>query len=1126
MNLKRFLYLGLLIVALIVAACSPQTTPEPTVTPTPVPTATPEPTVTPTPVPTATPLPTATPRPTATAPPTATPLPTATPSPTPLPLAEWVEEGDALLQQSDFAGAEAAYRRVIEAEASYSSAYAGLSRVYLWQTGREDDALAQAQKAVELAPDSAVAYAVLARAQAAQKAPGEAVAAGEQAVELDEKSATAQAALARAYLLDRQYEAARQAAEQAVTLDPELAKAYHSLGRYYRETADFARARAAFEQAIALEPTFAPWHVTLGHLWALAEDYDRAIAHFQQALELAPDYVPAILGLAYAAMEHRDYEEAEAQIQRAIELVPDAPDAYVAWGYLHLEQDESDEALAQFRQALAKRADDWHAQVGLGEIYIREEECDSATRQFQDLMVLQPRFAIGRVGMGFAKLCSEDVNKALEYFRKALELEPYSVSAQMGLGTAYSMQGRWEETTSAYVQALRLDAIGTDIHTYLAVIFMVQGETDPAKAEYQVALQLNSDSIPAHIGLGELLLAEDRDGEAQAHAEQALSLDATDQLARRVLGISLVAQGKAEEGIEALEQVIEEEPENALAHFWLGLAYRDLGQYTQAKKELETCLALGAMDVDWQQVSYLIEALEQGYIITEDKAVSDLAEFLELFVSEEINIGVEQIEGEGRTLVISLAADPESEQDELVFSMIMAVAGAAYMVPRIDPPVENGVLARVEEDGQPISTMKVGLSEMKGFFDGVISDEEFVAKLQFSRAVAAEGPAPVEEIEADLSETRELSATTAVPYHPLTPEGLQEKLTSSIDAQVREEMRASESLLTLLGVIEPDVNMEKLMADIYTEQIAGFYDPEEKTFYVLEGEEQTALDQMVIAHEYTHALQDLHFGLEELTDESLNSDQLRAFDALVEGDATLAMSLYAVDHIPAVDLLQSISRAGGLESEVLNASPTFIQGMLIFPYGEGLVFVTALYDSGGWAAVDRAYEEPPQSTEQVLHPERYREGDEPQAVSLPDLAAGMGGYWQEVETDVLGELGLRLALAQHVGPAAAAMAAEGWAGDRYALLQQGTNGQCALVMRTYWDDQSEADEFWALYRVYMAHRTGYTEDVEELVGVVQSHWWLSEEGCVFVRQEDRHVTIILGPDEETVGQVLAALESS
>jgi hypothetical protein len=280
---------------------------------------------------------------------------------------------------------------------------------------------------------------------------------------------------------------------------------------------------------------------------------------------------------------------------------------------------------------------------------------------------------------------------------------------------------------------------------------------------------------------------------------------------------------------------------------------------------------------------------------------------------------------------------------------------------------------------------------------------------------------------------------------------------------------------------------------------------------------------MVVAHEYVHALQDQHFGLEELGSESLDADQRRAFDALVEGDAVLGMVLYADEHIAIFDLLQSVSTAGGLESTALEASPAFIRQMELFPYEQGLEFVLALYESGGWAAVDEAYDQPPQSTEQVLHPERYREEDVPQEVSLPDLAAELGGGWQEVEGDVLGELGLRLAFAHHMGPAAATLAAEGWAGDRYVLLQQGSEGPFVLVMRTYWDDQDESDEFWTLCQVYMDHRAGYSEDVKELVGEVRSRWWVSGEGSTFARQEDRYVTIILGPDEETVNQVLAAL---
>lgn len=1065
------------------------------------------------PTPTPSPFPTPTPSP--------TPAPTLTP--TPLPLAEWVEEGDTLLQHSDFAGAEAAYQRAIETAEDYAPAYVGLSRTYLWQVEFEDDALAQAQKAVELAPDSAEAHAALAQAQIVQEDPGEAVAAGEQAAELDEENAVAQAVLANAYLLDRQYEAAQQAAEQAVALDPELAKAYHSLGLFYLNTADFARARAAFEQAIALEPTFAPWHITLGNLWLRSEKYDQATACFEKALELAPDYVTAILYLASVDVERMAYEEAEAQIQRAIELAPHAPNAYVAWGYLYLAQDEPDEALEQFRQALDKEKDDYRSQVGLGNAYLRQEVCDVAARHFQELMTTQSRFTDGQIGLGYARLCEGDLNKALENFRKALDLEPYNASSQMGMGSAYTLQGRWEEGDSAYVQALRLSPAGTDIHNYIGHAFRMQGEIDSAEAEYKVALELNPDSIEAHLGLGDILVGKDKSDKAQTHAEQALALDETNRQAQQLLGVALIIQEEVEEGVEILEEIVEEEPENAYARFFLGMAYRDLEQYSQAKKELETFLALFPESSEQQKVEYLIQALEQGYELTEEKAASDLAEILEYLLEEEPDVSVEEIEGEGRTLVVSLNIAPGQEQEELMSDASIIAGASTFTILRIVPPVENGLLINLNTRGRPTFTVQGNFQDFRKFASGFITPQDFAGRLRFSRADTAVGLTPIKKIESETSEIRELDAETTVPHESFTSEELGERLTSSMDAQAQQSLQTSESLLTLLGLIEPDLDLAKFMIDLYTEQVNGFYEPEEKAFYVLEDGEQTAMDQLVIAHEYVHALQDQHFGLERIGDESMNADQRRAFRALAEGDATLSMYLYADEHVPLIDLLQFYSRAGGFEQEVLDASPSFIQGMELFPYQDGLNFVIALYDSGGWEAVNEAYENPPQSTEQVLHPERYREEDEPQSVSLPDLTAELEGDWEEAENGVLGELGLRLALAQHAGPGAAKLAAEGWGGDRYVLLQRGGEEQYALVMRTYWDDQDEADEFWALYRVCMAHRADYTEEVEELIGVAPHHWWASEANHIALSQNERYVDIVLGPDEETVSQIMAAL---
>lgn len=1069
-----------------------------------------------------TPLPTDTSTPTATATPTSTPTPSPTPTPTPLPLAEWVKDGDALLAQSDFEAARAAYQRALDAEPAYAPALVGLARAYHWQGGFEHEALAAAQQAVEAAPEDANALAILALAHATWYEPGPAVEAAEQAAGLEPDSAVVQAALTRAYLLDRQFDAALEAAGQAITLDPLLAEAYHALGHVYRSMADYARARASFEKAIELEPTFAPWTYALGHLSFLTNHEQEAEAVLEQTLELAPGDLDAMLSLADLAIDRHDYESAEAWLQQAVDLWPAHPDPVVRLGYLRLAQDEADEALDQLRQALELEPSYWPALVGMAYVYWSEGECDALSLRAQELLDLQPRFGEGRLFAGWARLCDYDPTKALDSLRKAIDLEPYDVYTRSALAVAYAFQERWDEAGSAAVEALRLSPSAEDEHETLAILYAWQGNTELSKGEHETALRLEDDSVDALVALGWILLDEDSYAQAEEFAREVLALKDGNEEARLLLGAARYLQGDVEGAVEVLEALQEDLPDDPGSYFWLGLAYRDLGSYSEARKHLVTYLALTPEESSPVQVEYLVEALGQGYLLAEAKALADLKEGLELYLGTDLDIAIED-QDEGRTVVIKLDAEEDDEQREIVANMTFVAAVSALYVTRIDPPADNGLQIKVRVGGKVAYQASADALLMARFADSTFTYDAFPVEMAFSRLIGGQEQATVEEIENDVAETRELEALEPVPFRELTEEALAERLSTEMEEGPEADSQAGDALLTLLGVIGPAVDLDALMEDLYTEQIAGFYDPDEDAFYLVQREEQTSQDQLVIAHEYVHALQDQHFGLDEEEAKLLDSDQAQAFEALVEGDAMLAMALYAEEYVTVFDRLASISEAGGLENEVLESSPSFIQEMERFPYDKGLDFVLALYQTGGWEAVNEAYEDPPTSTEQVLHPGRYRDGDAPQPVTLPDLVAVLGAGWQELASDVMGELGLRLALAEFAGPALAEAAADGWGGDRYVLLQQGTGGPAMLALKTVWDDADEAEEFWALFPVYMAHRGGYLEEVRELLGEVTSRWWEGEAGAAYAGYGEESLTVLFGPDLETLEAVVAVL---
>ena len=76
---------------------------------------------------------------------------------------------------------------------------------------------------------------------------------------------------------------------------------------------------------------------------------------------------------------------------------------------------------------------------------------------------------------------------------------------------------------------------------------------------------------------------------------------------------------------------------------------------------------------------------------------------------------------------------------------------------------------------------------------------------------------------------------------------------------------------------------EKLLFDLLSEQVAGFYDPYRKTLYIADWL-PVDMQRPALAHEIQHALQDQHFDLKKLA-RPLKSegDRQLAQAAVVEG---------------------------------------------------------------------------------------------------------------------------------------------------------------------------------------------------------------------------------------------------
>jgi hypothetical protein len=288
------------------------------------------------------------------------------------------------------------------------------------------------------------------------------------------------------------------------------------------------------------------------------------------------------------------------------------------------------------------------------------------------------------------------------------------------------------------------------------------------------------------------------------------------------------------------------------------------------------------------------------------------------------------------------------------------------------------------------------------------------------------------------------------------------------EPRARASVQTTQKLMLELGLLQPGQDLHAILAGRLGGAIVGVYSPAGKKLQVVS--EHGSLgprEEIVLAHEFVHALQDQHFDLAGLRRATAgNSDRLGALRALVEGDARIAELEYTRRHLP--DQLATLQRATDCTGRPAGIPPA-IRAEVFFPYCEGVAFVRVLWDADGFGAVDWAYADPPLSTEQVLHPEKYLRREAPIDVTLPDFATGLGPGWALLRSDVLGELDVRILLQEHLDPATAAAGADGWGGGRYALLEH-ANGAPALAIRLLWDTPAEADQFLAAYTATLRHR--------------------------------------------------------
>jgi hypothetical protein len=420
------------------------------------------------------------------------------------------------------------------------------------------------------------------------------------------------------------------------------------------------------------------------------------------------------------------------------------------------------------------------------------------------------------------------------------------------------------------------------------------------------------------------------------------------------------------------------------------------------------------------------------------------------------------------------------------FLLLVVASFAACGHPSKDAPIAKPV-AEVTPDAAPLDASM---------------DPEVALRAQVEHALER-----IPTIKAGLSALRGLAFKEEVPAEYQSTEDFRTFVSVEVDAEMTAERAATlATSLHHIGLLTEVVDLSQTVEDAMVSQAAAYYDPKQKKFFVvMVPKDDMGLDT-IAAHELTHALQDQHFGLDAYlsTTPELDDDQANARKFIVEGEATLTMFAYGAEQMGAdalagkhvldpdflpllkIGLVQAAAltlddfkamtkkQAEGAVTideqiqrsiDAMDTIPPLILVPMMDSYMKGCIAVLAAYEAGGWAEVGTLYSHPPDSTEQVLHPDTklYPTRDVPRQIELPALK----GY-TELYANTMGELEWRVYFMLWNKPVAE-RAAAGWDGDRWSVLTAADGTQVGIAVTT-WDSAAEATEFATEYEKTIAVR--------------------------------------------------------
>ncbi len=367
------------------------------------------------------------------------------------------------------------------------------------------------------------------------------------------------------------------------------------LGIAYQSRREFDEAKQAFNEVLRLQPNATGAQLALAQLHLLNRDPATAQQFAAAAAAGAPQSPDAQATLIRSMLANQRLKDAGDAIDAFKKTFPQSEDGYVLEGALNLLRKNVAAAEKAYAKAEELNPNSVAAATGRVQVLLGTGRAGEA-RVYVDRLTTTHANDVAFValaGRTFAAL--RDYDRAEPLLRKTLEMDPSRTETYAALAQLYLQQGKPDQALTEYQVLATQQPKSVSAKTMVGTLLQMKNSRAEAKDAYRQALAINKSAPVAANNLAWMMAEDNEELDTALQLAQTAKSTLPDSAdVADTLGFIYLKKGLADQAISEFTDALAKQPRNPGYHYRLGFAYAKSGQFTQARRSLETALSLDA----------------------------------------------------------------------------------------------------------------------------------------------------------------------------------------------------------------------------------------------------------------------------------------------------------------------------------------------------------------------------------------------------------------------------------------------------------------------------------------------------------------------------------------------------